>query len=147
MANQKSIKNYTTQITVAKTAGEITTLLARRGVQQTSQIFDEAGAPVALRFVIATDYGPREYQLPIRVDGVLKAIEQDSNIPRAQRTRERAAKIAWRIAKDWVEAQLALADAELASVDEVFLPYLVGEGGATLYELFRERQLAIAAAE
>jgi len=30
------------------------------------------------------------------------------------RTREHAARVAWRICKDWIEAQLAIVDAEMA---------------------------------
>ena len=35
-----------------------------------------------------------------------KSLFRDTQIPRSMRTKERAARIAWRIVKDWLEAQL-----------------------------------------
>lgn len=39
----------------------------------------------------------------------------------------------WRIIKDWVEAQMAITEAGLADVAEVFLPYAITKG-TTLYK-------------
>jgi hypothetical protein len=38
--------------------------------------------------------------------------------------------------KDWVEAQLALVEAQQAQLAEVFLPYAVMRGGQTAFQAF-----------
>ena len=48
------------------------------------------------------------------------------------------ARVAWRILKDWVEAQMAIIEAEMASIEEVFLPYLL-RGDHTLYQEIENR--------
>ncbi len=47
--------------------------------------------------------------------------------------------MAWRICKDWIEAQLAIVEAEMADMVEVFLPYAQTESGETVYEQLRGR--------
>jgi hypothetical protein len=45
--------------------------------------------------------------------------------------------VAWRIIKDWTEAQLALVQAGVAELAEVFLPYATHpQTGQTFYENF-----------
>lgn len=138
------ILNYTTSIDVSKTMGEIQSALARRGVTRISTLFDDNGTAAGLAFVMRTDYGIREFELPVRTAGVLTAMKSDSKVPRGQCTTAQAARVAWRIAKDWLEAQAALIDARLATLDEVMLPYMVNANtGETLYAAFRSQQLAI----
>lgn len=138
------ILNYTTSISVEKTMGEIQGALARRGVTRISTMFDADGVAAGLGFTMKTDYGFRDFELPVRTDGVLAAMQADKKVPRAQCTQQQAARVAWRIAKDWLEAQAALIDAQLASLDEVMLPYMLNEQGKTAYSVFRSNQKAIA---
>lgn len=134
------IKNFTTEITVEKTMGEIQGHLARRGVTRISTLFDEDGVASGIAFTMRTDYGDREFELPVRTAGVLAAMKSDTKVPRSKVTSAQAARVAWRIAKDWLEAQAALIDAELASLDEVMLPYMIDERGRTAYSVFRAGQ-------
>ena len=140
------ILNYTTSIDVSKTMGEIQGALARRGVTRISTMFDDAGVAAGLGFTMKTDFGPRDFELPVRTSGVLAAMKADAKVSRTQCTPEQAAKVAWRIAKDWLEAQSALIDAQLATLDEVMLPYLIdGNSGKTLYAAWRSTQKEIEA--
>jgi len=139
------ILNYTTSIDVSKTMGEITGHLARRGVSRISTLFDEYGVASGIAFTMTTEYGPREFELPVRTAGVLSAMQQDPKVSKSQATSAQAARVAWRIAKDWLEAQAALIDAQLATLDEVMLPYMVDGRGRTTYELYRNQQLALSA--
>ena len=136
------ILNYTTTIDVEKTIGEVTKALARRGVTRISTMFDDDGVPAGLGFTMKTDYGFRDFELPVRTSGVLRAMERDSKVPKSKHTNEQAARVAWRIAKDWLAAQSALIDAELATLDEVMMPYMV-DGGQTMYQVYRSAQKAI----
>jgi hypothetical protein len=60
-------------------------------------------------------------------------MKKSSRVPRSLQTEEQALRVGWRILKVWVEAQMAIVEAELATVAEVFLPYAVTRNGRTLY--------------
>jgi hypothetical protein len=141
------ILNYTTDIAVSKTMGEIQGALARRGIRSISTLYDEDGTPAGLAFTMHTDYGFRDFELPVRTAGVLAAMQRDPKVPKAKQNPAQAARVAWRIAKGWLEAQSALIDAGLASLDEVMFPYMVTAYDAgravTMFDTFREKQLAI----
>ena len=136
-----SILNYTTAIAVEKSMGEVIGALTRRGVTRISTLFTEEG-PAGIAFTMKTDWGVQEFELPVKVEGVLRAMTADKSIARSKCTKEQAARVAWRIAKDWLEAQSALIDAELATLDEVMLPYLViDQRGTTMFQRVREQGL------
>ena len=98
----------------------------------------EEGKPAGISFTMQTDYGVRDFVLPVKTEGVLAAMRADSKVPRSKCTPEQAAKVAWRTAKDWLAAQQALIDAELATLDEVMMPYLVVDAkGNTAYLAMR----------
>lgn len=138
-----AIRNYTTGIAVTKTTGDIQALLAGRGVTRMSTTFDPTGVPDGFLFEMTTDFGVREFALPVRVDGVHAALRPVTSLTKAQRTREHAARVAWRIVFDWLGVQLALIDAQMSSLEEVMLPYMVGPAGETMYEVYRGSQKAI----
>jgi bifunctional pyridoxal-dependent enzyme with beta-cystathionase and maltose regulon repressor activities len=102
----------------------------------------EHGEVTGVSFVLSTPAGDVGYSLPVEVHSVLKVLaEQDRAKLLDTRNRpaggygsgQHAARVAWRIAKDWLEAQLALIEARLATLDQVMLPYLVTDTGETLY--------------
>lgn len=132
------ILNYTTTVPATRSATEITTRLAKHGARMVSTRYD-AGTPVAVAFTIDTEFGPRGFDLPANVDGVYKAISRyESGVPPRYRNRPQAERISWRILKDWIEAQLALIEAGLSSLDTVMLPYMVTATGRTLAVEYRE---------
>ena len=63
------------------------------------------------------------FRLPAHVDSIYVIMQNEKGVQRKHRSRDHARRIAWRIIKDWVEAQLALVEAEQAEMVEVFLPY------------------------
>lgn len=131
------IMNYTTRINAAQTVGEIQAILAAHGAKRVIQDFDASGAPVNVSFLIDTPRGTRSVRLPVNIEGVHAALlAQKVKADRAQ-----AERVAWRIAKDWLEAQMAILDAQMVQLDEIFLPYLLdSEGEWTLYEAYRNGQ-------
>lgn len=134
-----AILNYSTEVAVEKSVGEVTGALMRRGVTRISTMFDDTGFISGVAFTMKTEYGMREFELPVRTEGVLKVlVKQKTTNSRIKATPEQAARVAWRIAKDWLEAQSALIDAELASLDEVMLPYMIDGKGRTVYNVMRE---------
>lgn len=57
--------------------------------------------------------------------------------------REQAERVAWRIVKDWVEAQMAILESEMVHMDEIFLPYMVNNSGQTFFQAYRSNQLLL----
>lgn len=141
--------NYTTTVAAEKTAGEMSKMLAKHGASRVTVEFD-AGRHVGLTFTLPTPHGPREFSLPIDVDAVQTLLAKqvrDRVIQKRYATPEQAERTAWRVAKDWLAAQLALIEAQMATLDEVMLPYLIVEPGPerkTLYARYREHEAAIA---
>lgn len=129
-----AILNYTTTISTEKTASEIQKKLAQAKAQAVLCEYDDETVMCAMSFRIMTPHGMVFFRLPANTEGVLRALKRDNNVPKKLKTKEQAARVAWRILKDWIEAQLAIVDAEMANVAEVFLPYAQGPDGRTLYE-------------
>ena len=129
-----SILNYRTRIDATKTAGEIQLKLVKAGAQAILSEYDDEQILSAMSFRIMTTHGVISFRLPANIDGVYRAICKDKKISKGSKTREHATRVAWRILKDWVEAQLAIVEAELASFPQAFLAYAQNAKGETVYE-------------
>ena len=134
------ILNYTTSIATDKTVGEIQKTLVQTGAKQMLSEYGNDDVITALSFRIPHNDGMLTFRLPARIDSIYVILQNDNRVTsRKHRTREHAARVAWRIIKDWVEAQVALIEAQQVELPEVFLPYLQDEvTGATLYERLSE---------
>ena len=133
-----AILNYTTSISTEKTAAEIQKKLAISKAQAVLCEYDGEAVMCAMSFRIMTPHGLIFFRLPVNTQGVFKALKADNKVPKRLRTKEQAAKVAWRILKDWVETQLAIVDAEMADMTEVFLPYAQGPNGQTMYQTIKQ---------
>ena len=142
------ILNYTTTVNVEKTLAEIQRILARSGATSI-QIDYDAGLPVALAFFAETPIGNRAFVLPANIDGVWKALTDQNRrgrVPSRFATKQQASRVAWRIIKDWIAAQMAIIEAGMVTLDQVMLPYMqVGE--QSFYEAVRQNQMALPAAK
>lgn len=127
-----AILNYTTKIDSIKTIGEITKCLVDHGATKIVCDYKDS-IPIAVTFGIFINDNLVAYSLPANYSGVLKAMERNKKVPRSMVNKEQAIRVSWRIVKDWVEAQMAIVEAELADMAEVFLPYAVTKSGNTLY--------------
>lgn len=126
------ILNYTTSISYDKTIAEIQRCLVSHGANKIVTDYSD-GLPTAVTFCLTMEGNMVAFALPCNYEGVLKAMQRDRKVPRRLCTDEQALRVSWRIVKDWVEAQVAIVDARLADVAEVFLPYAVTKNGQTLY--------------
>ena len=134
------IKNYTTKIDVHKTLGEIHGMLASHGARKVMFDYDESGEISAICFSIMTSLGERGIKLPANVDAAWLVLQKQN----VKCDREQAARVAWRIIKDWVDAQMAILETEMVQMDEVFLPYLISNReGNTLYQMYQSNQLLL----
>lgn len=143
---RKSIKNYTTEIPVEKTLMEVQSLLASKGAQKI-MIEYESGAPSGLTFLLETPKVQIPIRLPARVANVEKfmhnkrrTIVHKISIKRA--IAEQAQRTAWRNIKDWIDAQIALIETEMVTMQEVFFPYIV-MGENTIFERFESGSLQL----
>jgi hypothetical protein len=98
-------------------------------------IDNENGLPISLTFQINWHDSQLAFCLPCNFQGVKKAVLKNTKVSRNSCTDEQALRVGWRIIKDWVLAQLAIVEAELASLAEVFIPYAVTKSGSTLYKM------------
>jgi len=128
------ILNYTTKIDSYKTITEIQKTLSASGATKIIIDNDIEGRPISLTFCITFNGKPIAFNLPCNFEGVLSAMKSNPKVPRSMCNEEQALRVGWRIVKDWVAAQLAIVEAKLATMTEVFLPYAITKSGATLYE-------------
>jgi hypothetical protein len=126
--------NYTTQIDAFKTISEIQKLLAKAGASAVMSEMDDNGNIVALSFKIKLNQRDIAFRLPTDWRPVLEVMKQDNRVPRGLKTQEQALRVAWRITKDWIEAQVAFIETMMVTTAQVFLPYAVTANGQTLYE-------------
>jgi hypothetical protein len=131
------ILNYSTKIDSYKTITEIQQILAKGGAKKMVIDNDDKGNPIALTFAIDWNGMLTAFQLPCNFYGVKKAMQKSSKVPRSLCTDEQALRVGWRIIKDWVSSQMAIVEAEVASLAEVFLPYAITKSGSTLYNLLQ----------
>lgn len=143
-----AVLNYTTKIPVTKTVGEVQDLLVKHGASRIAVDYSD-GQPTGITFAVTTVHGPRLFTLPVDVDAMQRLLAKDRPSGgmslAAFRTREHAARVAWRVIKDWLAAQLTLVQTEMAALDQVMLPYLhADQSGRTLYAAYRDRENVLA---
>ena len=134
-----AILNYTTSINAGKTVGEIQQMLANAGAQSVSIEYDDEAMPSALTFTITFLGKPMPFKVPCNSEGVYQSLCRSSKVPKSQKTIAQARRVAWRIIKDWTEAQLAIVESQQAQMAEAFMPYaLDASTGQTMFERFTE---------
>ena len=133
------IKNYTTKISAFHTVGEIQGILAAHGAKKVMMDYKDDGHVESVTFAIYTPAGLRGFMIPARVDAVATTLAKQ----RVKCDYEQAERVAWRIVKDWIDAQMAFIESEQVAMDEVFLPYMRDQGGNTLYQAFVNNQLRL----
>jgi hypothetical protein len=143
------ILNYRTGVDASRSVAQIQAMLARHGVSKVLlEYARESETPVALSFTIKTAFGDRAFILPARIEAVERVLRgkrvaiTDAG---ARALKAHAPRVAWRILKDWIEAQLAMVQAELTSIEEVMLPYMRVSAEETLYSLMQKNHLSLPA--
>lgn len=141
------ILNYTTQVPAHKSLAEINAVLIEHGAQHITMQTHEKKI-VGLSFTMNIGGLPMLYVLPANVEGVTREmLKAEPYTSRRNGTRDQyearvaaqAEWTAWRILKDWVEAQAALIESGQAEVGQAFLPFAAEAGGKLLYTGIVER--------
>lgn len=105
-----AILNRHTDVPAERTAAEIQARLVKARAQAVMMEYDPDGVLTHLSFRVETKHGAIAFRLPANVEGVHRRLLADPRLTGKQKTREQAARVAWRICKTWVEAQLSRSD-------------------------------------
>ena len=133
-----SLLNYTSIIEPEQTIGEIQKMLSKHGV--TAMMTEYDGPQVsAVSFRLNIEGTPMGFKLPCNWRGVREVFRQQGITTGKLKHRDKdldnqPGRTAWKIIKDWVEAQLALVEVNMVTVPQVFLPYTIMKNGQTLAE-------------
>lgn len=140
-----ALLNYTTSISAEKTVSEIQGQLARAGARQILHEYDAAGNVSALSFKIHTQFGEVAFQLPANiaaVEAILKQQSRAGRVPKRLADYSQATRVGWRILKDWIEAQVALIQTGMVTMEQVMLPFAQNQTGKTVYEALCEKKFS-----
>lgn len=138
-----AILNYTTTIEAYKTVSEIENILVKHKAKSIMKNYN-GEAIESLSFLVDVGYNQIPIKMPAKVDECLKVLQNEKKInSKVKATREQAERVAWRILKDWVEAQMALLYINMVKMEEVFMPYIVDKSGQTLFEKLEEKRFLL----
>ena len=122
------LKNYTSQVSAQRSISFIETKLAQHGARQIVKQFTMDGRVSGILFSLDIEGQEVPFKVPAKVDECAKILTNQLSSRARPETRKKipkqAERTAWKIASDWIEAQMAMI--ELAQVDimEVFLSYV-----------------------
>jgi len=140
------IKNFSTQIAVEKTIGEIEKMLSKHGATDILKQYDDKGRPRSLAFRINTASGSMPICLPVRIENVQNVFAFQAHEKKLQKkywkgewAEEQAFRTGWRTIKDWLDAQLSLIQIEMVKIEEIFLPYVNVGPDRTLFQALEEQ--------
>ena len=127
------IANYTTTVSVDKSVGEIQKMLAKAGARRVLTEYDETGELTGISFQLEISHTTVAFRLPANVAGVESALIAQRAESRYRKP-DQYRRVAWRIIRDWLRAQLALVEAEQATLAQLMLPHAITPSGRTLSE-------------
>lgn len=148
------LKNYTTEISASKSVGEIQGILVAHGATAIMVNYGPDHEPSTVSFIVRVPQGDIPFRLPVHVAAVAKILSssRDPNYRRydaeyqkalVAKIRAQASRVAWRILKDWVDAQMAIIETEMVTIEQVFLPYMQVKDGKTLYEVMVDQRFLL----
>lgn len=105
--------------------------------------YNSQGEITALSFAMNIEDRLVGFKLPARIDQVEAILRQSKTRTPKSQIHDQAYRTGWANIRDWVTAQMALVDTRMAQLQEVFLPYMAGKNGKTLYESMAENQFLL----
>lgn len=126
--------NYTSGVSPDRTASEIHKLLVKAGATDIGTRYHD-GRMVGMHFAVVDHGDTKAFALPVRI-GAVQDVLVKQRVEKRYQTMDHAERVAWRILKDWLKAQLAIIETGMVNFDQVMLPYMI-IGGGTVYDHFR----------
>jgi hypothetical protein len=136
----KTLYMETTKIQTAQTVADIQKVLGLYGASAI-RIDYEDGEVSAVSFLIRTSSGEIPFKLPCRWQSIFDHLQKKRKMHRSQKEdedRAQAKRVAWRQVLRWIEAQFALVDTGMVQTVEVFMSYIQGNNGKTLFEHYQD---------
>ena len=125
------IANRTTTVSSEKSVAEIQAMLA--SIRACSLMIEYTdGRPSSIAFQVNKNGQSISFRLPSNWEGMFAALKREKGIPKRLLTQEHAQRVAWRVIRDWLRAQLTLIEAGIATVEEVMLPWAITSNGSSL---------------
>lgn len=129
------LKNYTTTIKATKTVGEIQSLLSEVGARKIMVDYDDDRDPISISFCIqGSTKVPMYFSLTANWQGILRVLQRERKLASTKMTKETAMKVAWRTLQDFIEAQIAFVEAEMATPEQVFIGNLLLKDNKTVFD-------------
>ena len=142
--------DYTTSVPVSRTVAQVQAKLVEHGARAVMMEYDNQGRISALAFKVRTPNGEIPIRLPIDATATLKVLQRQAanrEVPGRYANEAHAYRVAWRIIKDWVEAQMSLLETEMVKMEQIFLPYIITPGGQTVYQVIAEKHFLLGPGE
>ena len=140
------LKNYTTSIPADRSISETEQLLVGFGASKIFKEYLSDGRCMGVSFML----GERGFKLPANIEGVKEAIWKDKRARHGrnnmQNREDQSYRVAWRIIRDWLHAQLSLIASGQAQPDQIMMPYMY-DGKRTLYEAYKDGKLQLTEAQ
>ncbi len=142
--------DYTTSVPVSRTIAQIQARLVEHGARAVMMEYGDDGRIKALAFNVKMPNGDLPIRLPIDAAATLRVLERQAynrEIPARYAKEEHAYRVAWRNIFHWISAQLALLETEMVKMEEIFLPYVITQGGQTIYQVMVEKHFLLGPGE
>ena len=135
------IANSKTKVPVARTVAEITEMLVAQGARTVNIEYENLNAK-AVRFEIVRPEYSMTFALPADARATCAALNRERRRGCAVDI-DQARRVAWRVVRDWLRAQLTLVEIGAAKLEQVMLPYaIVDDEGTTLYARLVDKKFA-----
>jgi len=127
------LKNYTTKVPANRSIDEIQTTLVRHGATGVLYEYEQGtGRISALKFRLPVKGADVGFALPVNWR-LFQAVLKKDRVHRWD-DEDYVYRVAWRVIRDWVLSQMALYETQMVELPQVFLPFVTGSNGQTLYE-------------
>jgi hypothetical protein len=102
-----------------------------------------------MNFTLTLENHEIPFSLPVRVEAVYQTLLKDAeqsqkwhgNQEQISKLKGKAERVAWRQLLRWVQAQLAMIETGMTQGAEVFMPYITGANGQTMFENFYDQKI------
>lgn len=142
--------DYTSTVPVSRTVAQVQAKLVERGARAVMMEYDDRGRITALAFNVQMPSGELSIRLPIDAAATLRVLQRQADnreIPGRYANEDHAYRVAWRIIKDWVEAQMSLLETEMVRMEQIFLPYVITGSGKTIYQVMARKHFLLGPGE
>jgi hypothetical protein len=129
------LKNYTTKVPANRSIQEIQDTLVKNGAIGVSLRYEQGtGRIEALEFLLQV--GNTDTRFPIKLPVDWRAFQRVLIKQGVSRSNDEdyCYRVAWRVVRDWVMAQMALYETQMVSIPQIFLPYVIHKDRRTHFE-------------